>query len=47
MKLSKDWSNVWRNRQYTMEVSEVTIKEVWLFTNLSELIDVLEKEENK
>lgn len=30
-----------------METSEVTIKEIWLFTNLSELIDVLEKEENK
>ena len=30
-----------------METSEVTIKEVWLFTNLPELIDVSEKEENK
>ena len=27
-----------------MAISEVTIKEIWLFTNLSELIDILEKE---
>ena len=30
-----------------MEISEVTIKEIWLFTNLSELLDILEKEEAK
>lgn len=30
-----------------MKTLEVTIKEIWLFTNLSELTDILEKEENK